>query len=103
MSAKFCPKDGTIINEPNLLTLEYICNKCGFRFAMDPNDTELYVEETYKKDSTYEFYKNNCSFDNTNYKIKKTCNNCGIPYLTQIRIGAKLVRSCHCGYKEEKE
>ena len=105
MSAKFCPKDGSIINEPNLLILEYICSKCGFKFPMDPLDTELYVDESYKKDLTYEFFKNNCSFDNSNYKIKKQCGNkdCGTPYLTQIRIGSKLIRTCHCGYKEEKE
>ena len=39
----------------------------------------------------------------TMLRVKQPCKNCGLPYLTQVKVGENdfIIRVCECGYRTD--
>jgi DNA-directed RNA polymerase subunit M/transcription elongation factor TFIIS len=77
--------------------------ECGHVEATNPEDV-LISSETLSSTDTTEWYNNlihNAPHDKTCQLVKQDCPDCGLDYLTQLRLGNSeiVVHRCKCGYK----
>jgi DNA-directed RNA polymerase subunit M/transcription elongation factor TFIIS len=77
---------------------------CGNTEPTLPSDVSI-DDSQLGSTQTIEMYNNLIDlapFDRTNQLIKKDCPNCGLDYLTQIRVGSSeiIIYRCKCGYKK---
>jgi DNA-directed RNA polymerase subunit M/transcription elongation factor TFIIS len=82
-------------------SVEYKCRICGNEVQGTPNDARiskivLGVGETIEN---YERLIKEASNDRTDQIVKKTCEECGLDYMTQIRVGSGevIIYKCKCG------
>lgn len=79
---------------------------CGNVEETNPEDV-LISNIALNSSETTEMYNNLIDlapFDRTTQLIKADCPNCGIDYMSQIRVGTSeiIVYRCRCGYKKIK-
>ncbi len=75
---------------------------CGFVAEKTPEDARI-AGEVLHAGETEEMYRRlirNAAFDRTNQQVRKECPQCGLDYMTQIRVGAReiVLWVCKCGY-----
>jgi DNA-directed RNA polymerase subunit M/transcription elongation factor TFIIS len=103
---KFCSRCFRCIkNSKSPKFIVYKC-KCDHIEPTEPEDL-LILSETTANTETTEMYNNLIElapFDRTNQLVKKDCPDCGLDYLTQLRIGPSeiIIYRCKCGYREIK-
>jgi DNA-directed RNA polymerase subunit M/transcription elongation factor TFIIS len=84
---------------------EGILYKCICSNIEESNPEDVLISNfTTEGTQSIEMYNNLIEFapyDRTNQLVKQDCPNCGLDYLTQIRIGESeiIVYRCKCGYK----
>jgi hypothetical protein len=81
----------------------YNCTVCGETAAGGDDDT-LILTLTLGDDETTDMYTRLIEvapFDQTNQIVDRQCQNCGLDYMTLIRVGdqEKIVFACSCGAK----
>ena len=77
---------------------------CGYTEKTEPEDV-LISNITLNSTETTEMYNNLIElapFDRTTQLISLDCPNCGVDYMSQIRVGMSeiIVYRCKCGYKK---
>ena len=82
-------------------TVNFICF-CGIRVEGAPEDARI-AGDILHAGETEEMYRRlikNSPFDRVNQLVSKECPQCGLDYMTQIRVGARevVVWVCKCGY-----
>jgi hypothetical protein len=85
--------------------ISFVCY-CGNTESGNANDVLIASAVLHHGDteSMYEALIKVAAFDPTNKKVKKDCPECGLDYMTQIRIGTRevVVWVCKCGYNSLK-
>lgn len=82
--------------------------KEGTRFdrLIASSQTELRASDTQRVShaqvESFATLVNNAARDRTGLKVPKKCEGCGLPYMTQLRIGADetVVHVCSCGHQD---
>jgi len=87
-------------------TVRFTCY-CGVGVEGDPEDARI-AGDVLHAGETEEMYRRlilNAAHDRVNQQVKKDCPNCGLDYMTQIRVGARevVVWVCKCGYVSSRE
>lgn len=75
---------------------------CGTEIAGGPEDARI-ASHVYHAGETADKYQKlilNSPHDRTNQQVRKDCPQCGLDYLTQLRIGPEevIIYTCKCGY-----
>lgn len=76
---------------------------CGAEEPGDPADARI-ASVILGVSETIEMYDNlirSAPFDRTNQRVKRNCDECGLDYMTEIRVGPAEtpIYRCKCGYK----
>ncbi len=103
---KFCKTcERVMIRDLSGEKVEFICTICGDKEFGDEWDSRIFGEvfhegETLEK---YEVFISNAANDRVNQLVEKRCVQCGLDYMTQIRLGNKemVIWKCKCGHQEE--
>ena len=82
------------------------CIYCGVEEKGGPEDARI-SGAVLNAGETQEKYRRlilNAAFDRVNQRVKKQCPQCGVGYLTQIRVGEGevVVYTCECGYDSSR-
>ena len=96
----FCNACGSKMIKTFTSTVIYVC-RCGEQKLGD-NDSTLVASEEFNLpmvESTHRIFIETSPFDRSGFKVMKTCNKCGLDYMTMIRLGAnQIIRyTCTCG------
>jgi ribosomal protein L37AE/L43A len=79
----------------------FVCY-CGYRIPGGPMDARLAGGVLHSGQTTamYERLIRNSAHDRVNQQVSKDCPQCGLDYMTQIRVGEQeiVVWTCKCGY-----
>ena len=75
---------------------------CGARVEGTPDDARI-AGDILHAGETEEMYRRlirNAAFDRVNQVVLRDCPECGLDYMTQVRVGARevVVWVCKCGY-----
>ena len=101
---RFCPKcDLTMRRNTYSGTVVYWC-PCGVEETGDPADARIGGAVLGAGQTTliYSLLIRTASFDRTNQLVKRHCPQCGLDYMTQVRVGDAevIVYTCKCGHQE---
>ncbi len=104
---KFCSKCNRAIKKRIVLGAVVFRCICGTLEETKPEDV-LISNITLNTSETTEMYNNLIElapFDRTTQLIKLDCPNCGLDYMSQLRVGTSeiIVYRCKCGYKKVEE
>ena len=104
MSLQFCRECESVMtkNTTAVGVIVYQC-RCLLTIEGRPDDTlmaEGYLETT-KSDLKHNVFIENSPFDAAGNIVLKDCPECGLNFLTMIRIGEtlKTMYACSCGYR----
>lgn len=102
MVIKFCNHcDGATEIQADGNTLKFFCNNCKNTMIGTAEDTEVYTENfddaIIKSHFMQKFIEN--AHVGPNRREEKTCKECGINYMTAVRVDAMLMFVCSCGYR----
>lgn len=82
--------------------IEFVC-ECQNRKDGTPDDTLMYEEYFGVVGSSFrhEVFVANSPFDAAGYKVNKDCPQCGLDFMTMIRVGetANTIYTCLCGHR----
>jgi predicted RNA-binding Zn-ribbon protein involved in translation (DUF1610 family) len=86
-------------------TVGFVCY-CGVREEGSPEDARI-AGDILHAGETEEMYRRlimNAPFDRVNQQVARDCPQCGLDYMTQIRVGARevVVWVCKCGYDSSR-
>lgn len=101
---KFCKKcKRSIKKKISMGTITFQCI-CGNLEEVNPEDVLISTPTTNSTENK-EMYSNLISlapFDRTNQLVEMDCPNCGLDYLTQVRITSSeiVIYICKCGYQK---
>lgn len=99
---KFCKQCGRAIKKK--ITESQIIFKCMCGYIADTSPEDVLISSNILTSSeSLEMYHNLihfAPFDRTNELIKFPCPNCGLDYITQIRVGSSeiIIYRCKCGF-----
>jgi DNA-directed RNA polymerase subunit M/transcription elongation factor TFIIS len=101
---RFCPNCGrTMIRDPSSGAVVFRC-ACGTEEAGGPEDARVFGVVLGAGETTemYRLLIKTAPFDRTNQIVARACPECGLDYMTQIRVGDAevIVFKCKCGYEE---
>jgi len=99
---KVCPECGlTMRRETSSGTLEFV-SSCGYREKGKPGDLQVKSGTPNSEETTemYQVYIRNSPFDRVSQQVKRDCPECGLDYMTQIRVGSRedVIWTCKCGH-----
>lgn len=85
--------------------IQFKCLLCNNIIDGDPSDARV-SGATNESDATADLnsvFIQNAALDPVNQKVDTSCPNCGIAYLTQIRVGQSeiVIHVCECGYRQQ--
>lgn len=104
---KFCKYCGSVMSKATPSSggnIHFQC-RCQYTEEGGPDDTlmqEEYLEtEAFSSSLKHAIFIENSPFDPAGNVVMKDCFNCGLNFLTMIRIGAAETSMlvCSCGYK----
>jgi len=105
---EFCPECLSVMSKSTTAMgkIVYTCH-CQLSKEGNPEDTlmaEGYLEST-KSDLKHIVFIENAPFDPAGNIVLKDCHNCGLNFMTMIRIGSKetTMYTCSCGYSVTHE
>lgn len=80
---------------------------CGHEEAGAPEDARVFGE-ILGASETVELYRRliqTAPADRTNQLVKRECPECGLDYMTQVRVGAAeiIIFRCKCGYQQSAQ
>jgi len=101
---KFCSRCQHFIKKQIILGEVVFQCVCSNREESTDEDVLINSSNT-EETNSIEMYNNLIEFapfDRTNQLVQKDCPQCGLDYMTQLRIGEKeiVVYRCKCGYKK---
>ena len=108
MSTKFCDECRSLLMSSTTTgELVWHCIPCRKIFKSTPEDT-LRKEEYTGSQSTWQMYSvfiENAPFDTAGKKVKRTCEACGLDFMTSMYIGVDEtpLYVCSCGHKTTKK
>lgn len=101
---KFCTECESVMtkNTTAIGQIVYTC-RCQLVEEGKPDDTlmaEGYLESA-RNDSKHMVFIENAPFDNAGHIVLKDCPQCGLNFLTMIRVGLTetTIFTCSCGYR----
>ena len=101
---RFCKNcDRAMVRDPSTGVVVFRC-PCGTAEQGTPEDARV-GGSVLGAGETTEMYRRliqTAPFDRTNQLISRTCRNCGLDYMTQIRVGDAevIIYKCKCGHEE---
>lgn len=99
----FCSNCGrAMIRDPSSGSVVFRC-PCGTEVKGAPEDVRIGGAVLSAKETT-EMYRRliqTAPFDRTNQLVQRSCPNCGLDYMVQIRVGVAevIIYKCKCGYE----
>jgi len=77
--------------------------RCQNIVVGDPNDTLMAEEylETAESNLKHAVFIDNSPYDSAANIVFKDCNNCGLDFMTMVRVGTnqQTIYACDCGYR----
>ena len=101
---RFCKNCGrAMVRDPSAGVVVFRC-PCGAEESGAPEDARV-GGAVLGAGETTEMYRRliqTAPFDRTNQLVKRPCPDCGLDYMTQIRVGDSevIVYKCKCGHEE---
>jgi predicted RNA-binding Zn-ribbon protein involved in translation (DUF1610 family) len=84
----------------------HTCATCGKRVDGADEDARIFgdVLDAGETEAMFRRLIRSAAFDRVNEQVAKDCPECGLDYLTQIRVGARqvVVFVCKCGYDSSR-
>lgn len=101
---RFCQNCGrSMTRDPSSGRVVYRC-ACGAEEPGGPEDARVFGQVLGAGETTemYRLLIKTAPFDRTNQLVARDCPNCGLDYMTQIRVGEAevIVYKCKCGHEE---
>jgi DNA-directed RNA polymerase subunit M/transcription elongation factor TFIIS len=101
---RFCKNCGrAMIRDPSSGAVVFRC-PCGTEEAGGPEDARVfgYVLGAGETTEMYRLLIRTAAHDRTNQLVHRSCPECGLDYMTQIRVGDAevIVYKCKCGHEE---
>jgi len=79
----------------------FVCSKCGERVEGDEYDALIYDEFLGQKETVavYKSILTTAPHDPATQLVKRTCEKCGRPYMSVMRVGdaERIIYLCKCG------
>ena len=101
-----CPECGRVMTRNTSSgSVTFVCY-CGIVSEGTPEDARI-AGDVLHAGETEEMYRRlirNAPYDRVNQQVMKECPECGIDYMTQIRVGGRevVVWVCVCGYDSSR-
>lgn len=100
---RFCGACGRVMRvETGTGSVEYSCS-CGRQEAGGPEAARVFGDVLTSTEVTemYDRLVRSAPFDRTCQLVAKTCPDCGLDYMSQIRVGAAevIIYRCKCGWQ----
>jgi DNA-directed RNA polymerase subunit M/transcription elongation factor TFIIS len=101
---RFCKNCGrAMIRDPSSGAVVFRC-PCGTEEKGAPEDARISGAVLGAGETTemYRLLIRTAPFDRTNQLVKRLCSDCGLDYMTQIRVGDDevIIYKCKCGREE---
>jgi len=101
---RFCRNcDRAMIRDPSSGVVVFRC-PCGVEETGDPEDARISGAVLGAGETTemYRLLIRTAPFDRTNQLVQRPCPDCGLDYMTQIRVGVSevILYKCKCGHEE---
>ena len=99
---KFCPKcERVMVRDTSSGVVRFSCTGCGEVVAGDAYDSRVggAVLGAGETTAMYRRLIKTSPFDRVNQLVARVCAQCGLDYMTQIRVGESesIVYTCKCG------
>lgn len=102
-----CPECGrAMTRDTSAAAVKFACF-CGLVVDGGPDDARiaggiLHAGET---EEMYRRLIRNAAHDRVNQQVRRDCPECGLDYMTQVRVGSRevVVWVCKCGYESTRE
>lgn len=99
---RFCGTCGRVMKRDASTGVVVFKCHCGYEEKGDPADARIKGEffGTGEITEMYTQLIRSAAFDRTNQLVKKDCPDCGLDYMTQVRVGEAeiIIYTCKCGY-----
>jgi DNA-directed RNA polymerase subunit M/transcription elongation factor TFIIS len=101
---RFCKNcDRAMVRDPSSGAVIFRCH-CGVEEPGNPEDARIGGAVLGAGETTemYRLLIKTAPFDRTDQLVKRLCPDCGLDYMTQIRVGDAevIVYKCKCGHEE---
>ena len=102
---KFCPLCESRMTKDTVTgNIVFKC-RCTKEIMGEGDDSLMSEGISTDSNAKYEVFIDNAAFDTAANKVLSQCTNCGLPYLTLIRVGIneQVMYVCRCGFKSTYE
>lgn len=104
MSLKFCPECDSMMTKSTSV-LGNIVFQCRCQISIDGSRDDTLMAEEYLEtggsDLKHEVFIENAPFDAAAHVVFKDCPNCGLNFMTMIRVGVNesTLYACRCNFR----